>query len=124
MKNTATKIDALRAQLAALEKVAARERGRVIAKLMKLPAKFGFKSLQEFIAELQGLLPAYRKVPGLNVPGIAKPGRKAKAGKRHRTKMTPEIMDKMKAMFKDKKTDAEISKALGINRSTVQRHKP
>lgn len=126
MQNTATKISALRAELAALEKTAAREHERTRKQLERFRARLGLPNMQQLLELVQSAM-RINAVRGIALP---RPGpyrstaEKVRIAKRHRTKITPELIAKMKTMFKAKKTDAEIATTLGINRSTVQRHKP
>lgn len=78
-------------------------------KLRSLPAKFGFKSLNEFIAALRA------------ADGGAASGGVAKSGKSRakRTKITPEMKQKVKALAQAGKTGAEIAKQIGISLPSV-----
>ncbi|HVZ63787.1 MAG TPA: helix-turn-helix domain-containing protein [Lacunisphaera sp.] len=81
-------------------------------KLLALPAKHGYRSMDEFIAAL--------KAAGSS--GGAAPAGKAKAsgGKtRKRAKITPEIKAQVKSLSGQGKTGAEIAKATGISVPSV-----
>jgi hypothetical protein len=80
-------------------------------KLAALPAKYGFKTMGEFIEALR------RAADDKSVP-VA---RKSKAGKtRKRTKITPEVKEKVKVLVKEEKTGEEIAKSVGISLPSVQ----
>lgn len=80
-------------------------------KLLALPAKHGYRSMDEFIAAL--------KAAGAAGAGAA-PKAKAGGGKtRKRAKITPEIKAQVKAMAGQGKTGAEIAKATGISVPSV-----
>lgn len=76
------------------------------AKLLQLPAKFGFASVAEFVAAVQDA------AKGAGAAGPAKG--------RTRAKITPETKEKVKALVKEGKTGAEIAKVLGISVPSVQ----
>ncbi|HTL67912.1 MAG TPA: helix-turn-helix domain-containing protein [Lacunisphaera sp.] len=87
---------------------AVNKRNRV---LLALPAKYGYRSMGEFIAAL--------KAAG---NGEGAKGAKAKAGggkTRKRAKITPEIKAKVKELSNGGKTAAEIAKATGISVPSV-----
>lgn len=88
-------------------------------KLVALPAKYGFKSMDELIDALR------RAAAGAGqAPRKARSTSSGQAGgaksKRKRAKITPEVKEKVKAMVKEEKTGAEISKKLGISLPSVQ----
>jgi hypothetical protein len=80
-------------------------------KLLKLPAKFGFKSVAELIAAL-------KQAAGGKVAVAT--GGAAKAGKRQRAVITPEIKQQVKAMTTAGKTGAQVAAAVGISLPSVQ----
>lgn len=80
-------------------------------KLVALPGKYGFKSMDDFIEALR------RAADDKTVPAASK--RKA-AKSRKRANITSEVKEKVKAMAKEGKTGAEIAKAVGISLPSVQ----
>ena len=80
---------------------------RFQAKLLKVPAKYGFGSVEDFVA---ALLDAAK----------GSGGAARKAGTRTRAKITPEVKDKVKALVKEGKTGAAIAKEVGISVPSVQ----
>ncbi len=94
-------------KVAALEK----ELGKAQRKLLALPGKFGFKSVGELIEALRAAEKG---------GGPAPKAKSAKAGRRKRAKITPEVKAKVKAMASDGKTGAEIARAVGISLPSVQ----
>lgn len=104
-------LEAARAKVAALEAQIASERSK---ELSALPARYGFKSAEAFIAAVRE---ASDKRRG------RKPGTKASpsAGKRRRrAKITDETRAQVKKLVGEKKTGNEIAKALGISLPSVQ----
>ena len=87
-------------QMAKIEK----ELARFNAKLAALPAKYGFKSMSDFIEALRAA-----------GPGVAK-----SSGRKPRAKITPETKQKVKAMVNDGKTGGQIAKSLNISLPSVQ----
>lgn len=81
-------------------------------KLLVLPAKHGFKSMDAFIAALQAA--------GANGAKAMKSTGATPSGRKPRAKITPETKQKVKALVKDGKTGSEIAKALGISLPSVQ----
>jgi len=103
-----TKLAALKKQVAALESKLSRSSN----KLLKLPGKFGFKSMDAFIAALEAAAGGKAKLPA---------GKAGKAsGRKQRAKITAETKAKVKAMVGQEKTGAEIAKTLGISLPSVQ----
>ena len=93
-------------KIAALEK----ELGAHHAKLRALPGKLGYKSSGELIAALHAA----------DKTGQA-PARKArKSGRRKRTKITPEMKQKLKGYVEAGKTGSAIAKLIGISLPSVQ----
>ena len=78
--------------------------------LAKLPAKYGFKSMDAFIEALRGV----KSGGGKAAPAAKSSGRKA------RVVITPEMKQKVKTMVNDEKTGAQIAKALNISLPSVQ----
>lgn len=97
-----------RQQVAKLEKQLAQGS----RKLLVLPAKYGFKTMDSFIAALQQAAGSGARAP--KAAGATPSGRKPRA------KITPETKQKVKALVKDGKTGSEIAKALGISLPSVQ----
>ena len=94
-------------KIAALEK----ELGAHHGKLRALPGKFGYKSIGELIAALH----AAGKTDSSSA------GKKArKAGRRKRTKITPEMKQKLKGYVEAGKTGSDIAKLIGISLPSVQ----
>lgn len=93
-------------------------------KLLKLPAKFGFKSIDEFIqalrrAEHGKTIVVTRKRQRKASEAVNLGVRNAKA-KRKRATITPEIKQKVKSLLAAEKTGAEIAKAVEISLPSVQ----
>lgn len=120
------KIEKAKAEIAAAEAKLATDR---VAALARLPADYGFDSLNAFIKAVKA---AYGK--GGKVSAKGKPGRKpkaaaapkaakapkAKGGKGSRAKITDEVKAQVKALAEQGKTGQEIAKALGISAPSVQ----
>ncbi len=105
---------AARAKLAALEQAVAAERNQELA---ALPAQYGFENTASFIAAVQA---ASGKRRGRK-PGPKAIPAKAPVGKRReRAKVTDETRAAVKKLVEQKKTGAEIAKALGVSLPTVQ----
>ena len=100
----------LQAQAANLQQSIEAERTKELA---ALPAQYGFDSVESFIK-------AVRAAGG---KGKGKRGRKPKAaagGKRSRTKITPELKQKVIAAVNAGKTGAAIASEFGISMPSVQ----
>jgi DNA-binding NarL/FixJ family response regulator len=119
------KIEKAKAEIAAAEAKLASDR---VAALARLPADFGFDSLNAFIKAVKA---AYGKGGKAAAKTKGKPGRKpkaaaapkaakAKGGKGKRAKITDEIKAQVKALAEQGKTGQEIAKALGISAPSVQ----
>jgi hypothetical protein len=106
-QNAYAKLAALKKEVAALE--AQLSRGN--RKLLALPAKHGFKSMDAFIDAL-------RAASGST--GGKSAATKAHSGRKPRAKITPETKSKVKELVKADKTGAEIAKTLGISLPSVQ----
>ena len=105
-QNSNAKLAALKKKVAALESQLTRANRQLLA----LPAKFGFKSMDAFIAALK----AAARSSATPAPAAAAPQR------RKRAKITPEMKAKVKALVGEKKTGGAIAKALGISLPSVQ----
>lgn len=79
-------------------------------KLLKLPARFGFKTMGEFISALKQA----EKSAGGKVAGAAK------AARRKRAVITDEVKAQVKALLGQGKTGAEVAKAVKISLPSVQ----
>lgn len=101
------KLQEYQRQMAKLEK----ELAGFNRKLLALPAKFGFKSMDAFIEALR----AAAKTGGAEMPAA-----RAATGRKPRAKITPETKQKVKALVTDGKTGAQIAKALNISLPSVQ----
>lgn len=97
-----------RQQVAALEK----QIGQSSRKLLVLPAKYGFRSMDAFIGAL-------RQAAGATGTA-AKPTASTPSGRKPRAVITAETKAKVKAMVKADKTGSEIAKALSISLPSVQ----
>lgn len=75
-------------------------------KLVALPGKFGFRSMDDFIAALK--------------QAQAKVGSAVARARRKRAVITDEIKAKVKSLFAQEKTGAEVAKAVGISLPSVQ----
>lgn len=95
-------------QMAKLEK----ELARYSHKLLALPAKHGFKSMDDFIDALRAATGGSGKA--------AKSAAKSSSGRKPRAKITPEMKQKVKALVGDGKTGGQIAKALNISLPSVQ----
>lgn len=104
------KLAALKKQVAALESQLSRNNN----KLLKLPAKFGFKSMDAFIGALQAAAGGRQA----RLPAAPKGGKPS--GRKPRAKITAETKAKVKAMVDQEKTGAEIAQALNISLPSVQ----
>lgn len=96
-------------KVAALQKQLSKEN----QKLLALPAKFGFKSVNELIAALQAASGSTKSAPSVKA-GKTPSGRKA------RVAITPEIKAKVRSLANDGKTGAEIAAAVGVSLPSVQ----
>lgn len=94
-------------KIAALEK----EMSSANRKLLALPAKFGFKSMNDFIAELHA---------ASGKSGKSAPKAPTATGRKKRAVITADTKAKVKSLANDGKTGAEIAKALNISLPSVQ----
>lgn len=120
------KLEKAKADLMQMEAKIAAER---VAALAKLPAEFGYASLNEFIKALTAAAKSGGKVKGkpgrkakgeAKAPKVAKEPKAPKAGKGKRAKITDEVKAQVKAMAEAGKTGNEIAKTLGISAPSVQ----
>lgn len=103
--NRLEKIREYQREMAKLEK----ELAKFNAKLAALPAKYGFKSMNEFIDALRASQSGKAKVAGAT-----------STGRKPRAVITAETKQKVKAMVNDGKTGSQIAKALNISLPSVQ----
>ncbi len=110
-------LEAARAKLAELEQSITVERN---AELASLPAKYGFESVEAFVAAVNaagGKAPKRRgRKPGSKVSAPTP----AKGEKRTRAKITDETRAQVKKLVGEEKTGAEIAKTLKISLPSVQ----
>lgn len=91
--------------VASLEKQLAGTQG----KLRALPAKFGFKTMNELIKALRAA----------DKGGSGQSGKKSPKTRRKRTKITPEMKQKLKSLVQAGKTGAQIAKAIDVSLPSV-----
>ncbi len=111
-QDTLKKIAQYKSKLADLER-------ELFAQLAKLPAQFGFASAEEFI---EAVRKATTGKPGRK-PGKAPKAAAVKApkgGRKPRVKITPEIVEQVKALAEAGKTGNEIAATTGISLPSVQ----
>lgn len=97
-------------QMAQLEK----ELSRFNSKLLALPAKYGFKTMNSFIEAL-------RAAGGSgSAPSRAAAASATASGRKPRAVITTETKQKVKALVKDGKTGSEIAEELNISLPSVQ----
>ena len=101
------KLLAVRQKLSAIEAKLGKKMQREMA---SLPEKYGYRSMESFIAALKELSGGGGKGSG---KGRGK-------GKRKRGKVTEEIIQKVKALFEAEKTGAEVAAAVGLSLPTIQ----
>jgi len=108
-KNLYSQLTALKQQVAILESELAKKNRR----LLVLPAKHGFRSMNEFIAALEAASggATASKASNVKVSG---------SQRKPRAKITPEIKKRLKELVKAGKTGGEIAKTLGISLPSVQ----
>jgi len=102
-------LNAAKSKVAALEKKISTQQHREFA---KLPARYGFGSMNEFIVALQA-------VGGKPVKKAASAAAKP-TGRKPRAKITPETKAEVKKLAEAGKTGAEIAHALNISLPSVQ----
>ncbi|HTJ78170.1 MAG TPA: helix-turn-helix domain-containing protein [Rariglobus sp.] len=91
-----------------------------VSALAKLPADYGYASLNDFIKALKaaaGKAGKGRKAKGAKK---AKAPKAAKAGKRTRAKITPELKQQVIAAVQAGDAGAKIAKTFGISLPSVQ----
>lgn len=103
-----TQLAKARQQVAKLEKQLAKGS----RKLLVLPAKYGFKTMDSFIAALQQASSSGARA--------AKTAGATPSGRKPRAVITAETKAKVKAMVKADKTGSEIAEALNISLPSVQ----
>lgn len=103
-----TQLAKARQQVAKLEKQLAKGS----RKLLVLPAKYGFRTMDAFIAALQQAAGSSRTA--------TKATTATASGRKPRAKITPETKAKVKELVKADKTGSEIAKALNISLPSVQ----
>ena len=101
------KLQQYQREMAKLEK----ELSRFNRKLLALPGKYGFKSVDAFIDALRAAKGGAAKVPA---------GKIVASGRKPRATITPELKQKLKALVGEGKTGGQIAKALGISLPSVQ----
>lgn len=108
-KNTLLELEKYRSKVAALEKKLVKQR----SKLLALPSKFGFKTLDEMIAAMRSAAKESGRIPE---SGSKKPRRK-------RATITGETEAKVKALVEKGETAAKISASVGISIPSVAKIK-
>lgn len=106
-----------KAKLAQAEAKLAADR---VAALSRLPGDYGYANLNDFIKALKsaaGKARKNKKVKGTKAPKAAP---KAKAGKRTRAKITPELKQQVIAAVQAGQSGAEIAASLGLSLPSVQ----
>lgn len=120
------KLEKAKADLQQMEAKIAAER---VAALSKLPAEFGYPSLNDFIKAVIAAAKSGGKTKGkpgrkakgaANAPKEPKAPKAAKATKGKRAKITDEVKAQVKALAEAGKTGQEIAKAMGISAPSVQ----
>ena len=102
--DTLKRIATYKNRIAALE-------GKLFGELSKLPGKYGFSSVDDFVAAV--------KQAGGKSPKAAKAGKRGRKRK-PRAKITDATRAKVKSMVNAKKTSAAIAAELDISVPTVQ----
>lgn len=105
-KDTVSALADIRSQLAKLEK-------KLHAELAKLPAKYGYRSPEDFVAAFT----AATGTPAKSAPAAPAP-RSSK--RKARVAITPEIVARVKKLVGEEKTGSEIAKLVGISLPSVQ----
>ena len=101
-------------QMAQLEK----ELSRFNSKLLALPAKYGFKTMNSFIEALRAAAGTGASASGSTARSVA--ASSTPSGRKPRAVITPETKQKLKALVKDGKTGSEIAEELNISLPSVQ----
>ena len=107
------KLLAVRQKLSAIEAKLGKKMQREMA---SLPEKYGYSSMESFIAALKEL----NGGGGSAGSGVGKAVRGKAKGKRSRGKVTEEIRQKVKEMVEADRTGAEIAAAVGLSLPTIQ----
>jgi len=100
-------------QMARLEK----ELARFNSKLLALPGKYGFKSMNAFIDALRQAAGGSGARAGSSNSAAASV---SAGGRKPRAKITPEMKQKLKALVQEGKTGSQIAKQLNISLPSVQ----
>lgn len=108
--NKLQKLRKVQKQMAALEK----ELAQFNRKLLALPGKNGFKSMDAFIDALRSA-----RAGGAATSSAPRAATRS-GGRKPRAKITPEMKQKLKSLVNDGKTGAQIAKQLGISLPSVQ----
>lgn len=108
------KLSTLQRRVAKLQAEIAKAESKQKAKLLELPKKYGFASIEAVIQALQSLSSRGRR--GRPV-GATKPSR---GKKRTRATITDAVRAEVKKMANAGKTGAEIARAVGISLPSVQ----
>jgi len=109
-KDKLKELERMKGKLAKLEAELAYEQA---LELSKIPAKYGFKSAEEFLEAVAG---AVKEVGGSKKKVSEGP----KSKRRRRAKITDEIKAKVVEAVKAGKTGARIAKDLGVSLPSVQ----
>ena len=107
------KLLAVREKLSAIEAKLGKKMQREMA---GLPEKYGYDSMESFIAALQELSGGGSSAGG----GAGKAARGKAKGRRSRGKVTEEVRQKVKEMFEAEKTGAEVAAEVGLSLPTIQ----
>lgn len=106
-----------KAKLAQAEAKLAADR---VSALAKLPADYGYASLNDFIKALKSAAGKAGKAKKAKAGKAAKAPKAPKAAKGKRAKITDEVKAQVKVLAEAGKTGLEIAKALGISQPSVQ----
>jgi len=106
-------LEAAKAKVAELEKSVLSEREQALA---SLPRDFGFDNLNAFIKALKAAASKSGKGRRTATKGAKAP----KAGKRSRTKITPELKQQVIAAVQEGKSGSEIAATFSISLPSVQ----
>lgn len=111
---TIKELETAKAKLAELETMAQKQSTEALS---SLPGKYGFSTVEEFIAALKEAAPKRR---GRKAKKSAAAPTKSRSKGRTRARITPEMKEQLKTMVGDGKTGAEVAKSLGISLPSVQ----
>lgn len=118
-QDTIKKIAEYKSRLADLER-------DLFGQLADLPSQYGFATSEEFIAAFRNAVasnPGRKAAKAPKAPKAekaAKPAKAPKAGRKQRVKITPEIIEQVKALIQAGKTGKEIAEATSISLPSVQ----